>query len=92
MGPGDGGAGRHDHLDVDRGLPIFTALADRQADFFIGLGDMIYADTPCEAKGAYGNDQLPIRAGLARTLPEFHANWRYSFGDPGFARLRERSA
>ncbi len=83
-------AGQNVCRDVERGFPIFTALADRQADFFIGLGDMIYADTACEAQGAYGNDQLPIRAGVARTLPEFHANWRYTFGDPDFARLRER--
>ena len=29
-----------------------------QLDFFIGLGDMIYADGTCEATGRYGNAQV----------------------------------
>ncbi len=83
-------AGQNVCRDATRGFPIFAAVADRQADFFIGLGDIIYADDRCDAQGSYGNEQLPGDVGLARTLPEFHAKWRYSFSEPDFVRLRER--
>lgn len=85
-------AGQNVCRDATRGFPIFSALDDIDADFFIGLGDIIYADTLCEQRGAYGNEQIPGDFRPARSIPDFHAHWRYSFADPGFTRLRQRMA
>ncbi len=61
-------AGQNVCRDRELGFPIVRVLRDRAArvpvtqskksigyDFFIGLGDMIYADNRCEEAGMYGN-------------------------------------
>lgn len=72
--------------DAQRGYPIFTQIAGRRPDFFIGLGDMIYADDPCLPIGRYGNAQLPGPP-PASDLDGFRAHWRYNRADPPYADL-----
>ena len=45
--------------DAKEGYAIFDVIRDSKPDFFIALGDMIYADSPCRAAGRYGNEQVP---------------------------------
>lgn len=72
--------------DRERGYPIFDAITARQPDFFIGLGDMIYADGYCTNTGRYGNAQIPGPA-HANSLQGFWAHWRYNRGDLSFLRM-----
>jgi len=72
--------------DAARGYPIFATIAAARPDFFIGLGDMIYADDPCRATGRYGNQQVegpPVGA----TLDAYHAIWRYNRADPNHRQM-----
>ena len=67
--------------DRTEGYPIFQRIASQDADFFIGLGDMIYADSPCLATGRYGNQQIPGPPKPATDVPEFWAYWKYNRSD-----------
>ncbi len=67
--------------DVAEGYPIFRTIADQHPDFFIGLGDMVYVDSPCLAKGRYGNPQIPGPRKVSIDLPEFWAYWKYNRED-----------
>jgi alkaline phosphatase D len=60
------------------GYPIFRALAQYPVDFFLFLGDTIYADHVCA-----GPEFVPGSGFVARTLPQFHAKHRYNRADPG---------
>jgi alkaline phosphatase D len=73
--------------DARFGYPITEPLRAGNYDFFIGLGDMIYADTPCAAVGLWGNAQVPRSVAVATTLPEFQACWRYNRDDAGYRAL-----
>ncbi len=73
--------------DANRGMPLFRAVDQLAADFFIGLGDMIYADGVCEPTGRYGNPQIPGDFGPSASLEEFWAHWKYNREDEGFQRL-----
>jgi alkaline phosphatase D len=73
--------------DRAEGYPIFTTLAAEKLDFFIALGDMIYADDPCEATGRYGNEQV-VGPPPAIDLEGFRAHWRYNYADPHLQALR----
>jgi alkaline phosphatase D len=77
--------------DRDRGYPIFERLEKLELGFFIGLGDMIYADNPCLATGAHGNAQIPGLAVRAVNLEEMRRAWRYNRADPGLSRLLART-
>jgi alkaline phosphatase D len=72
--------------DVVRGYPLFATILDRAPDFFVALGDMVYADGACRADGALGNRQV---AGPppASDLESFRAHWRYNRADPATQRL-----
>jgi alkaline phosphatase D len=72
--------------DERRGYPIFDVIAALRPDFFVALGDMIYADDPCQRVGRFGNLQVP-GPGVARTRSDFWAHWRYNRSDPGQRRL-----
>jgi alkaline phosphatase D len=63
---------------VTEGYPIFRALARQPADFFLFLGDTIYADHVCT-----GPEFVPGSGFVAKTLPQFHAKHRYNRADPG---------
>ena len=60
------------------GYPIFRALAQHRPDFFLFVGDTIYADQICA-----GADRKPGADFRASTLPEFWAKHRYNRADPG---------
>lgn len=70
--------------DAELGYPIMKPLRAGNYDFFIGLGDMIYADAPCAAVGLWGNPQVPRPVAVATTLSEFQACWRYNRDDAGY--------
>lgn len=63
---------------VTDGYPIFRALLESRADFFVFAGDTVYADHACS-----GPDRVTGSGFIARTLPEFHAKHRYNRSDPG---------
>ena len=63
---------------VGDGYPIFHALLRHRGDFFLFVGDTIYADHPCS-----GPDRVPGYDFVARTLAEFWAKHRYNRSDPG---------
>jgi alkaline phosphatase D len=70
--------------DAQEGYPIFGPMRDGDYAFFIALGDMIYADSPCRAVGAWGNAQIPRESAFATTLEGFHAAWRYNREDAAY--------
>ncbi|MGH8488076.1 MAG: alkaline phosphatase D family protein [Gammaproteobacteria bacterium] len=80
-------AGQNVCRDAVAGFPIFNAINAARLDFFIGLGDMIYADGVCKRKGRYGNTQAAGRFEPAATLPDFWAHWKYNREDRGYRRL-----
>ncbi len=63
---------------VTDGYPIFRVLARFPVDFFLFVGDTIYADHLCG-----GPDRVPGYDFLARRLPDFWAKHRYNREDPG---------
>ena len=69
--------------DRARGYPIFNTLAAQRPDFFVGLGDMIYADDPCRPVGRYGNQQVPGPP-AATSVSDFWAVWKYHREDAAF--------
>lgn len=72
---GDLGGGGHCR-DVEDGYPIFRALERLGADFFLFVGDTIYADHRCGRQPqAAGNDFF------ARSLAGYHAKHRYNRAD-----------
>jgi alkaline phosphatase D len=73
--------------DHTAGYPIFDTIRAQHPDFFIGLGDMIYADSPCSVKGRYGNQQIPGPPHPATNVPEFWAYWQYNRTDAASQRL-----
>ena len=85
-------AGQNVCRDLTLGFPIFRHILETEPDFFIGLGDMIYADTPCEATGHYGNPQVPLAAPIARTADDFRAHWQYVRDDATFSKLLRDTA
>lgn len=80
-------AGQNVCRDQARGFPIFEQILAHQPDFFVALGDMIYADDLCSAVGRYGNAQIPRTTGVANSGEDFLAHWDYVRNDPGFAKL-----
>lgn len=52
-------AGQNVCRDQQLGFPVFSTMNHYNWDFFIGLGDMIYADGVCETTGRFGNAQIP---------------------------------
>ena len=69
--------GRAKCRHVTDGYPIFRALGKFKADFFLFVGDTIYADQPCA-----GPDRVPGYGFVARTLPQFRAKHLYNRSDP----------
>jgi len=61
----------------DGGYRIFRPMRERRADFFLFVGDIIYADVPCGQPGV-----VPGAEHRARTLPEYRARHRYQHEDP----------
>ncbi|HEY3101107.1 MAG TPA: alkaline phosphatase D family protein [Methylomirabilota bacterium] len=62
---------------LDGGYRVFRPMLERRADFFLFVGDTIYADVPCGKPGV-----APGADFRARTLAEYHARHRYQREDP----------
>jgi len=62
---------------IDGGYRIFRAMTRRRPDFFLFVGDTIYADIPCR-----GADMVPGADFVARTLQGFRRRHRYQHEDP----------
>lgn len=77
-------AGQNVCRDEKQGYPIFRVINRQPYDFFIGLGDMIYADALCKETGLYGNRQIPGQFTQSADIENFRAHWRYSREDPDF--------
>jgi alkaline phosphatase D len=73
---GDLGGGGFCRL-VDGGYRIFRAMARQPVDFFLFVGDTIYADVPCNRPGVVSGANF-----VATTLAEFRARHRYNREDP----------
>ncbi len=67
--------------DSVRGYPALKAVTRLKPDFFVALGDMIYADSKCEAVGAFGNQQIEGDFDVSATIEDFWAHWRYNRAD-----------
>lgn len=80
-------AGQNVCRDSMRGFPVFDVINETQWDFFIGLGDMIYADGICGEIGGFGNDQIPGNFIQSAELKNFWAHWSYNREDKGFRQL-----
>jgi alkaline phosphatase D len=61
---------------VSDGYRIFRAMARAPADFFLFVGDTIYADQVCD-----GPETVPGSGFVAKTLPQYHAKHRYNRAD-----------
>lgn len=85
-------AGQNVCRDAQQGFPILTRLVDEKADFFIGLGDMVYADGECLDTGRYGNQQIPGAFSSSVNLEDFRAHWRYNRADESFIKLLQSTA
>jgi alkaline phosphatase D len=59
------------------GYRVFRPMRERRADFFLFVGDIIYADVPCGRPGV-----VPGADFRARTLAQYHARHRYQREDP----------
>ena len=73
---GDLGSSQHCRHVTD-GYPIFREMARRHADYFLFVGDTIYADLRCT-----GPDRVPGYNFVATTLAEFRDKQRYNREDP----------
>jgi alkaline phosphatase D len=65
---------------------IFRTMARHPADFFLFVGDTVYADVPCNKP-----DTMPGAAFRATTLAEFRARHRYNREDPAFQDFLRRT-
>jgi alkaline phosphatase D len=72
--------------DAAHGYPIFASIAAAQPNFFIGLGDMVYADDTCRATGRYGNQQVEGPP-PGTTVDDYRAHWKYNRADPALRQL-----
>jgi alkaline phosphatase D len=73
--------------DLAQGYVIFDRIRETRPEFFIALGDMMYADSPCKPTGLYGNEQVPGLLRAATRLEDFWAAWRYNRADRTFDRF-----
>jgi alkaline phosphatase D len=76
--------------DKQEGLPIFNVISSKEPDFFIGLGDLIYADAPCGSIGAYKNEQVETIRMKSWKVEHFWEYWKYNREDPSFQKFLSR--
>jgi alkaline phosphatase D len=69
------------------GYRLYEAMRQAQPDFFIHLGDQIYADNPLKDEvkladgGVWRNLVTPAKARMAETLDDFRGNFAYNLLD-----------
>lgn len=78
--------------DTGSGYTVFDVIHAESPAFFIGLGDLIYADDGCKPVGRYGNAQIPGPTAPAITRQMFWEHWKYNRADPAFQRLLAATA
>jgi alkaline phosphatase D len=83
---GDLGGGGIYCRSVDSGYRIFRAMARHAADFFLLVGDTMYADSACNKP-----DTVPGANFRATTLAEYRARHRYNREDPAFQDFLRRT-
>ncbi|HZU07987.1 MAG TPA: alkaline phosphatase D family protein [Chloroflexota bacterium] len=87
---------------VDKGYAIFSAMEALAPDFFIALGDMIYADAECPAEGPDGWRNVPGDfpsvadpavdwTNLTQLREVYYKHWRYNRADPHLQRFLART-
>jgi alkaline phosphatase D len=67
---------------LDSGYRIFDAMVGLRPDFFLFLGDTIYADSRCEGSGL-----VPGADFIATTLPRYRDKHRYNRADAALQRF-----
>jgi alkaline phosphatase D len=69
------------------GMTIYAAILERQPDFFVHCGDMIYADGPIQSEVTLDDGRIwknivtPAKSKVAETLDEFRGNYQYNLLD-----------
>ena len=74
-------AGQNVCRDSSEGFPIFMTIEAMELNFFVGLGDMIYADSTCNEIGKYGNRQISGDFVQSFDIHNFWAHWKYNRED-----------
>jgi alkaline phosphatase D len=81
-------------IDASRGgMRSYEAMRALQPDFFVHVGDTIYADGPLVSEVTLGdgsiwrNEVTPEKAKVAETLAEFRGNHLYNLRDTHFRRF-----
>lgn len=81
-------------IDPTRGgMLTFESMRREKPDLFLHCGDSIYADNPVERRKAlddgshWQNLVLPEKSKVAKTLADFHGNFRYNFLDDHYRRF-----
>lgn len=75
------------------GLKIFETMRQRDLDFFLHLGDTMYADHPLQHRfedergRPWNNIVSASKTKVAETIAEYRGNFRYNWLDPHFARF-----
>lgn len=75
------------------GMKIFETMRQRDLDFFVHLGDTVYADHPLQHRvddergRGWTNLVSASKTKVAETLAEYRGNFRYNWLDPHFARF-----
>ncbi|QBI52504.1 alkaline phosphatase D family protein [Streptomonospora litoralis] len=70
--------------EIGGGMPIFTAMADREPDFFLHSGDACYADGPLQERvelpdgRVWRNLVTEAKSKVAETLDEFRGQYAYN--------------
>lgn len=77
--------------DREHGFPLLGDIDASRFDFTVSLGDWIYADNTCEARGRFGNPQVPGDFTASLDLDQFRRHWRYAEGDAGYRAFRART-
>jgi alkaline phosphatase D len=73
--------------DADKGYFMFDEMRRRSPEFFVALGDMIYADDACKETGLFHNRQVPGPGASDATAPSFWEHWRYNREDAASQRF-----
>ena len=78
------------------GLRMFETMRRRNLDFFVHLGDTIYADHPLQHRvddergRSWSNIVTPAKTRVAESIEDFRGNYRYNWLDPHFTRFCEQ--
>jgi alkaline phosphatase D len=72
--------------DAAEGYTVLDRVREQSPDFFVALGDMVYADDACKKRGRFGNEQIPGPP-PAVSLENYWEQWRYDRADAALRRL-----